>query len=775
MVLFKKLYRTLFKYKAQFISLIIIIFLSVGVFLGFNSEWYSLKVDGERFFNETNYADYWLYSINVNGFNDEDINKINNLDNVDATRRLVVNTTYVDDSKKDKTLSLNVMENNNISSLYIVEGNKYDSSSLEAYVSNKFAINNNLKIGDEFKITYFNLSLSFKIGSLIQSPEYLYAVKDENQIMPDYETYGYFYITPKLFNETIKDIPNLSLIYNQILIDTTLEKNDLENKINATLNTTSMLLSREENASYNMLNSEIEEGQTMGYLLPLIFLIIGVLTMITTMSRITTNEKSQIGILKALGLRNKKILFHYTFFGTFISLIGSILAIPVGYLISGIIVNPVTMEGTCFDMPYWKLYFPWWSYLIIVFVIVLISLISFLSTRKILKCNTSDILKGNDIKKTKRLLIEKSKFINNRSFVTKWNLRDIFRNKVRTLMALFGVVCCTILLLASFGMKDTMKEMLNTLDNTVLNFDYKLSTDEQANNEDIKNVQNDLKADAVYESTIKINNNNYVIDIYDNSHDYIRVIDQKYNIVSLDNDGAYISTRIAEENNFKVGDVLKFKLYGSSYEYSLPIKQIVTSILNKSIFISYEYSKNIKNKNDVSLNDLINISYLLTNDNVDINNYTCLSLQTKKKDVMSSYDSFMEIMNTSITVLVTFACLLGFIVLYNLGVISYLEKYRDLSTLKVVGFRNSKLAKILIQQNLWLTILGIVIGLPIGYSLLNALMKALASEYEVIISIGIVSYIIVINLVLLTNLVVNIFLAKKNKNINMVEALKDGE
>ena len=129
-------------------------------------------------------------------------------------------------------------------------------------------------------------------------------------------------------------------------------------------------------------------------------------------------------------------------------------------------------------MSYRNLYFPWWSYLIIVFVIVLISLISFLSTRKILKGNTSDILKGNDIKKTKRLLIEKSKFINNRSFVTKWNLRDIFRNKVRTLMALFGVVCCTILLLASFGMKDTMKEMLNTLDNTVLNFDYKLSTDE---------------------------------------------------------------------------------------------------------------------------------------------------------------------------------------------------------------------------------------------------------------------------------------------------------
>ena len=203
-------------------------------------------------------------------------------------------------------------------------------------------------------------------------------------------------------------------------------------------------------------------------------------------------------------------------------------------------------------MPYRNLYFPWWSYLIIVFVIVLISLISFLSTRKILKGNTSDILKGNDIKKTKRLLIEKSKFINNRSFVTKWNLRDIFRNKVRTLMALFGVVCCTILLLASFGMKDTMKEMLNTLDNTVLNFDYKLSTDEQANNEDIKNVQNDLKADAVYESTIKINNNNYVIDIYDNSHDYIRVI----NLVLLTN--LVVNIFLAKKNkNINMVEALK--------------------------------------------------------------------------------------------------------------------------------------------------------------------------------------------------------------------------
>ncbi len=203
-------------------------------------------------------------------------------------------------------------------------------------------------------------------------------------------------------------------------------------------------------------------------------------------------------------------------------------------------------------MSYRNLYFPWWSYLIIVFVIVLISLISFLSTRKILKGNTSDILKGNDIKKTKRLLIEKSKFINNRSFVTKWNLRDIFRNKVRTLMALFGVVCCTILLLASFGMKDTMKEMLNTLDNTVLNFDYKLSTDEQANNEDIKNVQNDLKADAVYESTIKINNNNYVIDIYDISHDYIRVI----NLVLLTN--LVVNIFLAKKNkNINMVEALK--------------------------------------------------------------------------------------------------------------------------------------------------------------------------------------------------------------------------
>ena len=203
-------------------------------------------------------------------------------------------------------------------------------------------------------------------------------------------------------------------------------------------------------------------------------------------------------------------------------------------------------------MSYRNLYFPWWSYLIIVFVIVLISLISFLSTRKILKGNTSDILKGNDIKKTKRLLIEKSKFINNRSFVTKWNLRDIFRNKVRTLMALFGVVCCTIFLLASFGMKDTMKEMLNTLDNTVLNFDYKLSTDEQANNEDIKNVQNDLKADAVYESTIKIINNNYVIDIYDISHDYIRVI----NLVLLTN--LVVNIFLAKKNkNINMVEALK--------------------------------------------------------------------------------------------------------------------------------------------------------------------------------------------------------------------------
>ena len=119
--------------------------------------------------------------------------------------------------------------------------------------------------------------------------------------------------------------------------------------------------------------------------------------------------------------------------------------------------------------------------------------------------------------------------------------------------------------------------------------------------------------------------------------------------------------------------------------------------------------------------------------------------------------------------------MLGLVVLYNLGVMSYTERYREMATLKVVGFNDKRIGRLLIGQNLWVTLVGVVLGIPLGIGLLSYLVTALASEYEMTVAVSALSVFISVALAFAVSLFVSILVAKKNKKINMVEALKFAE
>ena len=121
------------------------------------------------------------------------------------------------------------------------------------------------------------------------------------------------------------------------------------------------------------------------------------------------------------------------------------------------------------------------------------------------------------------------------------------------------------------------------------------------------------------------------------------------------------------------------------------------------------------------------------------------------------------------------AILLGAVVLYNFGIMSYTERYREMATLKVVGFKDKKIGRLLIDQNMWLSLTGVVIGIPLGILTLDYLLKALAGEYKMSLTVSAVAYIISVVLTFGMSLPVSLMVARKNKKIDMVEALKGAE
>ena len=758
-MLFKKLLRTIWHYKAQFISMILMVMLGVGVFVGFQGEWYSIEKDTYSFYDKTGFADYRL--ISEKGYTVDEYEKIKAINGVnDSSRYLSIKTN---ETKENDILSLTVTSNINVSGFMVINGEEYNSNSLDGvWISDQYANKNNYKLNDNITLKYGDISINGKIKGLIKSSEYLICVPDENQMMPDFNKYGYLYISPQM----LKDVLGFEF-YSEIHVKSNLAKRDFIDKANEALNKTNLILSKDEVASFSEAQGEATEGKTMASILPVIFLGIAILIMATTMQRLTINEKTQIGTFKALGFKDKRITRHYTLFGLFIGIIGSILGIGLGYFVAWFIFNPNGSMGTYFDLPSWAIYVPWWSYLVVIGVILLMTLISYISAKNMLKGTAADALKPYTPKAMKRLKIEDSNAWRKLKFATKWNIRDLFRHKARSFMTLFGVFGCMILLVASFLMMDSMVGFVNKFYYGAMNYESEIILKDDTLNEKAFEMIDYYKADYSSTTAISYNDEGIAMDIYNVKNNYVRFLDSNMDYLNLSNDGIYLGQRLIEENNLKIGDTIKVSLYGTDITYNFKIAGTLRT-LSKGIVMTEDYAK----EKNVSYK----INKLYTNLKIDeINNNEFrnnISTIKSRNDVIKSFDSFMNVMYTMIGALIVLSIILGIVVLYNLGTMSYFERYRELSTLKVVGFKDKKIGKLLITQNIWLTIAGIILGFPIGVWITAILTKALAGEYEMKVIFGWMTFVIPFILVFGVSLFVSFMVSRKNKKINMVEALK---
>ena len=197
----RKLWRTAGVYKVQFISMILLIALGVGVFVGFNAEWVTIRDDTASFFEDCGFADYRI--IDEDGFSAEDMNKIIGLDGIaGAGRFLSVNADVKGTSNQ---LALTITESGTTSGFVLMEGEEYDREDPDGFwLMDMYAERNGIKIGDKLTVTFEDMEFTGTVKGLIESAEYLICVRDESQLMPDYNTFGYVYASPAMLRKVIE-------------------------------------------------------------------------------------------------------------------------------------------------------------------------------------------------------------------------------------------------------------------------------------------------------------------------------------------------------------------------------------------------------------------------------------------------------------------------------------------------------------------------------------------------------------------------------------------
>ena len=795
-MLLRKLLRTAWSYKAQFISMIIMMTLGIGIFLGFNMEWKTIEYDVGRFFEDTKYADYRLYS--ETGFTKDELDTIASIDGVDAaTRFLSVNLELKGDSKK--ALAVDVSENYTVSTFTRMRGEDYDEAGDGIWLSDKFAKLNHIAIGDTLTLEFQGLELSGRVVGLIKAGEHMICLADSNQVMPDFNTFGYAYISPaklrsvlreKVLNTIADELRAAGLpadtakkqaetmltdemlteavdkAFPQIHLRSNLEKSELEDAVKEKLGRTLMVVSKEDHAVYKEAMGEATEGKAMGSILPVLFLAIAILTMVTTMHRIATKEKTQIGVLKALGFKNRKILLHDSFYGLFIGILGAALGSVLGFFVCKLVMSENGMMGTYFDMPDWSAATPGFCYPVIVGTVLLLALISFLSVRAQLRGTTADALRPYTPKKMKKSFLEKLPFFGKMSFATKWNLRDLMRHKSRCAMTLVGIVGCMVLMVAGLGMRDTMAGFLDLLDNGISHYATKVNLVENTDLEAARQLIADLDGDWESYSGISLDGYTATLDIVHNENGRFSVIDEDNKEIDLRDDGVYLCLRLADRA--KIGEYLEFSPYGSEESYRVKVVGYNRSIMTESVTMTDKYAD--------ELGITYSVSAVYTDqDSSQIPSSELISGKQDKGQLMDSFSSFVSIMDGMVFILIIAAVVLGIVVLYNLGIMSYVERSRELATLKVLGFRSKKIGQLLISQNTWLSVIGVILGLPAGVGALYWMLIALAGEYELKLMLGPLTYSVSVLLTFGVSLLVGWMVARKNRKIDMVEALKNAE
>lgn len=579
----KKLIRDIKLNKSQFVTIFLMVFIGTLAYSGIESYMKGMQVTADTFYSENN-----LQDLNVMGanFTENDLNDIKEIENVkDAERKLVVTANHITDG--DKILSLSFIETNNISKLYIIDGENFDSNKSGVWLDNFYAIENNLKVGDTIKIKYDDYTFEEEILGLINVPDHLYDVKDESELFPDHSDFGFAYLSSNELKEYVKRraMQNLNiqdeesfnnlvtdfnfkdnLIFNYIMVDVdnkenvSIVKDEIEEKIKNAI----AIIKIEDSASYRQYQGEIDEGKTYVGVFSGLFIFIAMLSVVTTMTRVVNKQKIQIGTLKALGFKDRKIILHYISYGFWISAVAAILGIFAGYYLIGNMF--ISMEMAFFEIPNGAPIIENKSYIVAAIIVLCVIFVTYLTCRKQLKEKPADSLrnempkvKGNSLNLTTKGIFKQL------SFVSKWNIRDMFRNKVRTITGIAGVTGCSMLIVCSFGMLDSMNHFIELQFEDLFNFDYKLVIKEDISEKDLDTLKEKYGDNTSQSYLIEIkdkegnkeSNNIFITD----SKDYVRFIDNKENFIKVDNnEGVYITYKLAKTKGYEIGDTIEWHL-----------------------------------------------------------------------------------------------------------------------------------------------------------------------------------------------------------------------
>ena len=296
MSLSKKMLRDIRINKTQFIAIFLMAFIGIFAYSGIYSEYYGLVQTSDEFYADTNMADGWIYNTD---FDDSSVHEIDAF-TTQTDRQEVVQSVADLEGKPD--ITLHFTEKGTISKFYTTEGEDFDASDDSGvWLDERFAQERDLNVGDKVTFEFNNQTIKKEIKGLGYSPEYVYEASP-NSLTPDFSQQGFAYLSYKSYPGDLE--------YNTMLVKYDSSDKEFKEKLDDSIDYLSFT-KMEDHLSVSKFANEMTQHKMIGDVFPIVFILVTFLTLLTTMTRIVTNQRTQIGILKAVGFKNSTIILHY--------------------------------------------------------------------------------------------------------------------------------------------------------------------------------------------------------------------------------------------------------------------------------------------------------------------------------------------------------------------------------------------------------------------------------------------------------------------------------
>ena len=761
----RKLLRDMWRSKLQFASMLLLCALGTWVFTGLDAAWRMLDRTIETYYEEQNLADFW---VQLPGADREALRRLERLPGVERVQ-MRVNVEMDTDLSSEATLQVLGYDGEAaINAPLLREGEAlaaHDGRGL--LLEEQFARANGIEVGDTLRLQLDGFEQAFTVRALALSPEYLITTKD---VSPDPLHYGF----------AVANMDALSsLPASELLVDLAPDADaDAVRARIEELYPYALIVDQQANASTQRARNDVEIFRKLSYVFPLLAFGVSSLIVLTTITRLIDGQRTQMGTLGALGYGGGRVARHYLNYAFYPSLAGALLGLGVGL---------ITLPDMLWDMEAAHFVFPYrlWApvstaaWCVCGLSVALSCAVCLLAYRKAAREVTAALLRPKPPRVGSRVLLERCTGVWRRlGFNTKMVVRNLFRNKLRAAMLLVGILCCNMLIITSLGLEDSVRFFVGAYYDGTIQYDLRADlTDEAGTAESYYRRLEAGRVEAVMEKTVSLRGPQEA------RTTTLTVVEPDQQLLYLGEGRTYtpvcaqgvaVTQKMCQTLGIGVGDEVEIWLPGDDAPVRTQVAQVVYVNVGQGAYMTRTQWETLGKGAFTPAALLLQApsagceAKLEQMDEVEA-----------IKDPDEQHEQNLSILKslTAIFNLMSGAALgLAFVICYNMGILNFMEREREYATLKVLGYHQREIKRLMVRENNWITALGVLLGVGPGIWLTDVVMRSVESEQMVYgVHVELQSILIASVVTFAFSRFVQWLLTRNVRRIDMVTSLKSVE